>query len=357
MGDSFAHVQAADVLDRLFAERPDYGLHNIQRSVQLVANYFEMVTKNPKLILYVYGMSFKAFPPKDARPSEKEIKVPEGKKLVQVIRCALNTSTFTNIKSKIATDFNKKLISCEKLDSGQMQTGEFKFWAENEIEDGSTKPRKNAIRFQMTLEQQRELYISDLLGNLGAGAQGGGAHADALEIVQVLDTILGHSVKLSLEVATPKQGKSFPLHPTSDEKFMLRSPINTLGYLQGVRGFFASVRATSNRILVNCNACCGAFYKPGPLVDLFAMFNITQNPSPDQYKRLESAIEGLRVELTHLRDDSRQPMPPIRTIYGLARPHGGPNAIEFYHKDDDETYTVAEYWRKKGCSSIGMISF
>ena len=356
MGDSFAHVQATDVRDRLFAERPDYGVHNIQKGVQLWANYFEMVTKNPNLILYVYGMSFKAFPPKDAPPSEKEIKVPEGKKLVQVIRCALNTSTFTDIKSKIATDFNKKLISCKKLDSHQMQTGEFKFWAENEIEDGATKPQKNAIRFQMTLEQQRELYISDLLENLGAGAQGGGTHADALEIVQALDTILGHTVKLSLKVATPKQGKCFPLDPTRNEKFRLEGPIKTDGYLQGVRGFFASVRATSNCILVNCNTCCGAFYKPGPLVELFAMFLPRGNGSPEQYKKLELAIQGLRVELTHLRDNKRQQMPPLRIIYGLAHSHGGPGEVSFYHKDDDKTYTVAEYWRKQSWSYMEMIS-
>ena len=350
MGDLLDRIQTIDLNDGLFPSRPDYGDQGVQKNVPLWANYFEMVLRDPKMVLYLYKMNFEAFPPKGSPPPEKAIKVPEGKKLVQVIRCALETSTFKEIQSNIATDFGKMMISCKKLDSNQMQTGQFKFWAENEIENGKSNPRKKAIRFQMTLEDSGEIRVSDLLGYLASSTKECGPYERILPIVQALDIILGHYGKLSLNIATPKRSKCFPLEPTGSEKFKLEGPIATQGYLQGVRGFFASVRATTDRTLVNCNACCGAFYKPGPLESLFAMF-ITGKKS--ELKDLEKAIQGLRVALTHLKDEKGQPMPSLRTISGLARPYGGPNDVTFYHKKEEKTYTVAEYWKQQGISLLG----
>ena len=330
------HVQTVDVTDGLFALRPDYG---DQGNVRLWANYFGMDFKNPKLVLYMYEMTFKAFPSKSASDPDEELSIPEGKKLVQVIRCALNTSNMQQVKSDIATDFSKKLISCKELRPDQMKTGKFSFWAENEA-----TPRTNPNRFQMILEHQGELRVSDLLTYLDSNEQGRGVHDDIRPIVQALDIILGHRAKLSLDTATPKQGKCFPQRPdtgANTEVFRLDGPPNTGGYLHGVRGFFASVRATTNRTLVNCNACVGAFYKIDRLDNLFRMFLPSQNPTLEQYKRLESAIRGLRVEFPHLGEKNHKPM---RTVFGLAHPYGGPTQVSFRHKVDNRTYTVAQYW-------------
>ena len=250
-----------------------------------------MVLKNATPVIYRYDITFKAFQPKGFPEPEKDLTVPEGKKLMQVIRCALETPTFQDIRSNIATDFAKTLISCKKLDDRQMKTGKFKFWAENEIDDGGSKPQKNANRFQMTLKDNGELRIFDLLSYLTSPNKTGGAYEQIVPIVQALDIILGHHGKLSLSIATPKRGKCFPYAPTGAEKFQLEGPKGHSGYLQGVRGFFASIPTTSQRALVNCNACCGAFYKPGPLDSLFEMFIPREGAAfPEQSKRLEKAI-------------------------------------------------------------------
>ena len=349
MTDPLAHVQASPGDERLFPIRPDYGDQGAQRNVPLWANYFRMALQNPDLVFYFYDMTFEAFPPKGSPTPEKEMTVPKGKKLMQIVRCALRLSTFDDIKSDIATDFGKTLVSCKKLEDDQLQTGQFKFWAENEIENGVPKARKKATRFRMTLRQIDDIRVSKLLDYLASNIKIEGAHESILPIVQALDIVLGHSGKFSLETATPKQGKCFPLNPTKDiiEKFQLDSPRKTSGYLQGVRGYFASVRATTNSTLVNCNACCGAFYKAGPLVNLFGMFTRNQNPCQEEMKRIEKAIQGLRVELTHIQDER-----PLRTIFGLARPYNGPRNISFFHEKDEKTYTVADYWTKKGTFPI-----
>ena len=346
MAQSYAHVQTVDVTDGLFALRPDFG---VQGSVQLWANYFAMVFKNLKLVLFIYEMTFKAFPPKAASDPNEELSVPEGKKLAQVIRCALNTSNMQKVESDIATDFSKKLISCKRLGSDQMATGKFSFQAENE-----TTLRKNPNRFQMFLEPKGELRVSDLMAYLASNIQGRGLHEIILPIIQALDIILGHRAKLSLDTATPKHGKCFPQRSTTDqnnnESFPLQGPPNTEGYLHGVRGFFASVRATTGRPLVNCNACVGAFYKISRLDTLFRLFIPGQSPSVEDYERLESAIQGLRVELLHLKDEGHKPM---RTIFGLAHPYAGPAQVSFYHKVDERKYTVAQYWLKMSRVSLG----
>lgn len=76
----------------LFAVRPDYGDQGVQKNVPLWANYYQMFVKNPDQVLYLYEMTFEAFPPKGPKDSptpERELTVPEGKKLMQIIRCAL----------------------------------------------------------------------------------------------------------------------------------------------------------------------------------------------------------------------------------------------------------------------------
>ena len=204
-------------------------------------------------------MTFKAFPPKASLGPNEELSVPEGKTLVQVVRYALNSSNTQKVKSDTATDFSKKLIYCKKIGSDQMDTGKFGFRAENE-----TTLRTNANRFQMFLHQKGELCVSGLLAYLASNGQGRGLHENIRPNIQALEIILRHCAKLSLDTATPKQSKCSPRRPDDDETFPLQGPSSTEGYRHGVRGLFTSVRAPTDRTLVNCNACVGAFYKAKP---------------------------------------------------------------------------------------------
>ena len=351
MANLNAHIQGKKLPEGNFPPRPDYG-NEKKKDVRLWANYFEMNLQKPSLVLYLYTMKCEVYPPKGCEVQGGELPVPVGKKLMQVVRCALEAFPFKDIGSNIATDFSQILISSQKLEPGQMETGIFKFWAEHERdEEGIPRPREKAIRFKMILDDSGELDTSKLNKYLASESQG--EYEKILPIVQALDIILGHRRKTSLEVAIPKQGKCFPCGTmTAGAKFDLEGP---KGYLEGVRGFFASVRATTDRTMVNCNACCGAFYKSGPLVTLFRCFLPDQKYpnhryTEEQYKKLEKAIEGLRVVSTHLRDENGRPVKSIRTICGLARPYQGPLAAEFHYREKDEKYTVARYWKEKGTS-------
>ena len=336
-----------------YPNRPDYGINVGKATVQMWANYFPLTFKNPNLVLYIYDMTFEPLQhttSKDSPSSERKLTAPEGKKLAQVIRCALCSPTFDKARSNIATDFSKILVSSKMLDEEEMKSVKIDTWGENE-----SQPHTDAPQFQMTIQPTIDLRVSDLLNSLKSSAQGSGALDKVPPIIQALDIVLGHQAKMSLEIATPKRGKCFRLQPNDTEKFRLQGPGRFDGYLHGVRGFFASIRATSNRPLVNCNACCGAFYKDGPLQNIFAMF-IGRYATTADYKKLEYAIQGLRVELTHLPNQHGRPVRPIRTIFGLARGYGGPNQVKFTHKGENMTYTVASYWNNKSeCLVFGII--
>ena len=340
--DASAHIQTVDPQNSLLAIRPDYGNQSPKGSDSLWANYFQMNLTNKLLVLYLYTIYLETFD-SDSKPlSEAEKAAPTGKKLVQIIRCGLRTPTFNKVQSDIATNFSNMLTSCRKLGNDQIQTDKFKFWAENEIRNGIPRPRSNALQYRMTLKQNGELRISDLLDYLASGTQGRGANENISQIIQALDMILCYRSKLDFSnVATPKKGKCFPIGANTD--FFNLTRYGAYSYLQGVRGFFASVRASTDRTLVNCNACCGVFYQPGSLVTLYNSF-LPANPSSYDYKRLQSAIRGLRVQPTQPQDS------PVRTIFGLTRDYEGPRKASFTAEDGIH-YTVEKYWAKKGKSS------
>ncbi|KAF6224564.1 hypothetical protein HO173_013004 [Letharia columbiana] len=75
-----------------------------------------------------------------------------------------------------------------------------------------------------------------------------------------------------------------------------------------------------------------------------------RSPSPEHFKRLVKAIQGLRVESNHLKDDKGNQVRLLQTMFGLARPYDGPKDVELYHKEDEQAYTVATYWAKKSTS-------
>ena len=136
-----------------------------------MGQFFRDGFQKPKIGSLHYEMTFKVLSPKASPDPNEELSVPEGKELVQVVRCALSTLNMQKVKSDIATNFSKILISCKKLGSDQVKTGKFSFQAENE-----TTLRTDPNRVQMFLQQKGELCFSDLLGYLASSAQGRRLH-------------------------------------------------------------------------------------------------------------------------------------------------------------------------------------
>ena len=105
-----------------------------------------------------------------------------------------------------------------------------------------------------------------------------------------------------------------------------------------VRGYFSSVRLSTNETLVNINVTHGAFYLEK---ELSAWWNLVQRHSRVHSTKLPGLLKGLRVELRQLQNG-----PVIKTISGLAAlrqgagyefhppivrgPAAGPQRVEFF---------------------------
>ena len=86
------------------------------------------------------------------------------------------------------------------------------------------------------------------------------------------------------------------------------------GALEALRGYFASVRPTIGRLLVNINVTSGAFYRPIPLMQLINEAKMSNN------EQLETFLHMLKVKAVYKKDgQTTQFMQKIKTIVGFAK--------------------------------------
>lgn len=95
------------------------------------------------------------------------------------------------------------------------------------------------------------------------------------------------------------------------------------GGLTIIRGFFASVRTATCRILVNVNVINAAFYNDGPLNQLMVAFEFQRLSGKT---RLASSLKRVRVRITHLRkkkNKAGEVIYRVKTIIKLVTPNDG----------------------------------
>ena len=322
-------------LNNKFPQRPAFGTEG--KPVNLWANYVQLVV-DPKLVLYSY-----------------EIKVnPDavGKKLVQIVKLSLDLPELAELRSHIVTDFKSTLISRMKLPEPKSTEGTkgtqpaggtitYSVPYRAELED---EPKTNATTYKVQLKLTHTLTISNVIDYLTSSTLSSN-EVETQPTIQALNIFLNHYSKTNTGLATIGTAKNFPLRANYDG-------LGDLGYgLQVIRGFFASVRAATARILVNVNVSYGAFYKPGPLAVLMDQFRTW-----DKVK-LGKFVKGVRITPKHLKpkkNRSGQEILKRKTIIGLAVPKDGkglphPPKISGYGAGPKEV----QFWIEQKTSTSG----
>lgn len=316
-------------LQEAFPTRPGYGTKG--RAVVLWANYVAL-TASPKLVLYRYDIS-------SVSPAAA------GKKLAQIMRLLVQAPELAELKGDVVTDFKSTLISRRKLED---QTVAVQYRAEGEDE-----PRAGSTPYRVQLKFTNILAVSQLTEYLTSTSLSA-RYDEQLPMIQAFNIFLNHYAKSSGNLATIGASKTFSIADKSDTWDLTNC-------LTAVRGFFASVRAATARVLVNVNVSHGAFYQEGPL-DQFILRSSAQR---GLYK-LESFLKGLRVRTTHLKDKTNRAgevIPRVKTVFGLANRndgHGlahpprvgafgaGPKEVEFWLESGSASGTSASTGQKKG---------
>jgi eukaryotic translation initiation factor 2C len=280
-------IMAKSSLEFVLPSRPAYGTAG--RAIVLHTNYFELKGVRPDTNLCRYSVAF----------SDNELPKPKKKRLIEML---LQRPPFA--KLPVASDWAQILVSPEKI---PLEGSRPEFTLEWYPRDGDppsppnpddTKKQIDTRKkntYQLMVEELGTVSLTSVLQDL---AQPTSNYPLKLETIQALNVLMAHGPSSDANITTAGGNKFYPFgkHP--------QVQMTDLGTgLQALRGYFSSVRTGVNRILVNVNVATGAFYKPGPLLDV--MRELSPNGPPAnkfQQANLARFFRKLRIETNYLPD-------------------------------------------------------
>ncbi|KAL8294351.1 hypothetical protein RB597_007939 [Gaeumannomyces tritici] len=272
--------------------RPGFGTRGA--AVTLWANYVELIAA-PDLTLYRYDISVS---PKAT-----------GRKLAQVVRLLLEAPELAPLRQDIVSDFKSTCVSRKKLPQDDL-TVSIIYRSEGEDE-----PREGANKYDVRILYTNTLSIGSLTEYL-TSTDFAASYDNKLPLIQAFNIFLNHHAKSSDDHATLGSSKAFSLLPDAPKW-------NLGGGLTAIRGFFASVRTATCRILVNVNVSNAAFYLDGPLDQLIGAYDPQWR---NRKTKLATFLKRVRVRTTHLpkkTNKAGQVIHRIKTVWGLATPNDG----------------------------------
>ncbi|KAI0835954.1 Piwi-domain-containing protein [Hypoxylon sp. FL0890] len=277
--NSIINSDRSGAKNREFPMRPAYGSKGNQ--ILLWANYAEI--KISDKVLHRYTISI--------NPDV------QGKKAERVIKLFLEHPPDNSLRQGIATDFRSTLLSLSELPDLSPCT--ITYFAEGE------EPRKTSKKYTVKLSPHKSLDLSHLKKYFASTAFSEDCPSKD-EMVQALNIFLNHSSKTNEGAVTVGTGKVFKKRgaPTQDLG----------GGLKAVKGFYASVRLATSRVLVNVNVCHAAFYGEENLLKL-AMKYWERN---EDNQIVESFLKRLRVHPKHLSNKEGKSVFKVKTIFGFA---------------------------------------
>jgi eukaryotic translation initiation factor 2C len=267
--------------------RPAYG--KLGKAVVLYTNYFEL-KGDLKMDLYRYSLSF--------QPNNE---IPRAKKR-RLVELLLQTPPFQGLP--IASDWAQLLVSPKKIPIGGELAEYTLEWypadgeppsapSPNDTDRAKEARKRNTHR--ALIAELGTVSLKELLDDVSKPTSN---YSLKLETIQALNVLMTYGPSSERSIATAGGNKFYPFGTYPQMEFA-----NLGSGLQALRGYFTSVRTSVSRLLVNVNVATGAFYKPGPLLDLMREFTGGSPPSNDfQYRKLAAFVRLLRFETNYLPD-------------------------------------------------------
>jgi eukaryotic translation initiation factor 2C len=333
--DARVKETAGKIIDR-FPGRPGHGTKGI--SIVLRANYLHLKTafENGKqeTPLYRYAVG---------TVGGEKLSKPKMRLLVANL---IKDSIFADCQ--VATDYSSIIVTTKKLDLGSADRKQGKievidpalpaFQGPNDSVQAQEAINRRTKGYE--LSKTGEFSLAELVRALGA-VQSGAWFGGQGDVVQLLNIIIGKAPNDTANVYCLGQNKYYP-----GVNSPLMESVDITGGLQAIRGYYASVRTSSNRILVNLNVASAAFYKDGPLIDLVSEYvNSRGLLEAQDLVRAEAFIRMLRVKTNYLRaldkngnpkkdaQGRQQTVLGFKSIVGLARQNGSSKTVTFDWKD------------------------
>jgi len=270
-------------------KRPGYG--TMGAKIVLRVNWFHVLPR-PTQALYRYSI--------DIQP-EETIK----RKQRQIFALLLEDPTFASVRDSVATDYRSNLVSAKDISLGP--DGRKVVQITYRESDGEVLP--NAKTYNIKIQKSRTITLSELMDYLSSTSAD--AHYEGHdEAVQALNIVMARKASMTANVVAVGQNKFYNVGPQAVFS-------NLGGGLIALKGYYASVRTATLRMMVNLNVCTAAFYKPGSLLECMREFRDMDRTE----EALDKFVKKLRVETNYLKKKG-VPSPRVKTICGLAPPPG-----------------------------------
>ena len=311
-------------------DREGYG--TLGTPIMLRTNYFEVVLPDEEVPLFRYNVTV------DPAKGPK-------RKLKRAFQIMLQQVDFlARLAPHVATDFSSMIITTQKLRNGDdfgPYDVEIPYF---EPEDGTPSPNAPQYRFRITLD--KTLSVQQLMQYLSS-PQPQARYDDKDSILQVLNVIMARRPSSDSSIASTPGNKFFPAGG--------QVLGNLGGGLVALKGYYTSVRTSTLRLLLNVNSITGAFYLPGPLLNLMRVFKDALKGRPYEHA-LHKFLKGVQIQTTHLKTKNGEPREQKKVIAGLASVSGslGANAKQATFDWDParngqtSRVTVEEYFKRRG---------
>jgi hypothetical protein len=324
------------------ALRPAYG--TIGRQIKVRANYFK-IDFNPKVTFYSY--------------IAKITPEPKAKRHLREIWKQILASSDV-VKAKGASDNAAELITCARL--GEAPVSPIRI-QEN---GGDHKDYTVKLALNGTIDHR------DIVRALSNPSLVSPSDNEAI-LLRALNILMAAYPGTKNNVITLGKGSNNRFYWVDGDQVQ---SADLQDGLQGLRGYYASVRPAAGSILLNLSVNHSAFYKPGSMASLW---NAVPPALRNDRQLFSRYVKMLRVECTHLNDPGeKKPVPRVKTIWGLADPEDGKGeehppkfkemanatkanelehkrrafgadaySVKFFHREMNEDITVAKYFQDR----------
>jgi hypothetical protein len=248
-----------------------------------------------------------------------------------------------------ATDYASILIVNEKLPNAEVKVLLRQSPSVPVSSDNSPHAvevaKRNTYSVKITYQDQFSLHhLIEWLQSPSASAE----YIARTDVIQLINIILCQGPNDFANIKCVGQNKFYPDDDHPDPEI---GPLS--GGLQALRGFYASVRPATHRLLLNLNVTAGAFYKPVSLLQLWDLHQPLRGGSPrtnDQWKQIASFCRQLKFRTMYAKD--KQPRDKNFVGFCAKPPYGNANQVKIKCNGPGGTgqereNTVAEFFKQE----------
>ena len=281
----------------------------------LRTNYFEVKPNpNPKLELFRYDVNIEPM-------SESARALQNRRKRRQFFNVLFQEAPDFRMRAgAVATDYANTLITCGRLFHENRMEKIYRqvYRGEYESAQGNNDPpRDNEQVYMVTVKVQSTVSISEIVRCIESQPTDVSDLTTSQDAIQALNIIMAGTPNKDTAVFQSGQNK-FYQYPRNErvQHYLDAYTTCALGNcLIAVRGYYSSIRTSTNRILLNLNAQCSPFY---PEMNLLEMMELFSPPRPNLHE-LEDFINKLRVRTEYTMDGNKR-VKSVTTVRGFSHP-------------------------------------